>query len=120
MKTNLVEIFQTIRASLQPYAAMGFDADKNSENEYALVTEKGQKIDAIFFASVIIVADQVEFCLFRAQDAADIDPHLKPTLKALKASNGCFSITELDNKGLDNIEWALSEGFKIYKEKGWV
>ena len=40
MKTDLVEIFQTIRASLQPYAALGFSNRLNTDEVYDLWSDK--------------------------------------------------------------------------------
>ncbi|WP_379090413.1 hypothetical protein [Pedobacter sp. UC225_65] len=66
MKTDFVEIFQTIRASLQPYTANGFTAKVNSETNYELWSEKnvdieGREKDAVFFASVRILKGHVGF-----------------------------------------------------------
>jgi hypothetical protein len=40
-------------------------------------------------------------------------------LKLLKGKS-CFHLKALDEVLLSQIEDALAEGFKIYKEKGWV
>ncbi|RZL13790.1 MAG: hypothetical protein EOO89_16985 [Pedobacter sp.] len=121
MKTDLVEIFQTIRASLQPYAALGFEATINTEEDYQLITEKrldDTAAEALFFASVEIENSGVLFCIF-PKDNEQIAVQYKPALAALN-NNGCFTVTKLDDDLLASIEEALSEGYKIYKEKGWV
>lgn len=121
MKTDLIEIFQTIRASIQPYAAMGFEAKRNSENEFELTTESNEDYikKAVFFSSVVVKKDHVRFCLCRQKEHNAIKKFIKPPLQALY-SNGCFEIKELEDHQLINIELALSEGFKYYKEKGWI
>jgi len=45
MKTDLVEIFQTIRAGLQPYATRGYTVHENSESGYDLYSEKNIEVD---------------------------------------------------------------------------
>ncbi len=40
MKTDLIEIFQTIRAQIQPYAVEGFKNKTNSETAYHLYTDQ--------------------------------------------------------------------------------
>ena len=121
MKTDLVEIFQTIRASIQPYAAMGFDVKENSEKEFELTTESNEENlkKAVFFSSVFIEKDHVRFCLCTQEVEDEISKFIKPSLQVLYA-NKCFEIKELEDHQLVNIELALSEGFKLYKEKGWV
>ena len=118
MKKDVVEIFQTIRASLQPYAALGFGATENSETAYQLYTEKRldeTAEDAIYFGGVEIKGPVVEFCLF-PKDSTEFSP----AFSKLKNSNGCFQVTELGEEDVAEIEIALSEGYRIYKEKAWV
>lgn len=122
MKTDLVELFQTIRASIQPYAAMGFVAVINSEDEFKLETENGEGIVAeqtMFFSSVNIGKNHVRFCLGTDTDAAEIQQHIKSPLQAMFI-NGCYEFLELGDDQLRNVELALSEGYKLYKERGWV
>ncbi|RZK77027.1 MAG: hypothetical protein EOO92_13635 [Pedobacter sp.] len=108
MKTDLIEIFQTIRASMQPYAALGFDNRTSSETVYDLwsnknVTIEGEQWNEVFFASVVIENDAVIFSLLPEQ--------LKGEKKQLK---------ELDDAVLVAIEDALAAAFKEFKEKDWV
>ena len=68
MKTDLIEIFQTIRAALQPYATLGFNNRTNSEEKYDLWSEltvesESDKRTETFFVSVEIENDQVTFTL---------------------------------------------------------
>ena len=124
-KTDFVEIFQTIRASLQPFAVMGFDNRVNSETTYDLWSNKnvvidGKKRDEVFFASVVIQKGHVGFYFMPVYAEPDLkaifDEHL---LKLLKGKS-CFHVKALDEVLLSQIEDALAEGFKLYKEKGWV
>lgn len=122
MKTEMVELFQTIRASLQPYAAMGFEANVNTEAEFQLVTERRGR-DAsntpVFFSGIKIMNNHVRFCLFSDINSPELENVLKVTMKD-HLTNRCMNIDQLTDQLLNSIELALSEGFKFYKEKGWV
>lgn len=126
MKTDSVEIFQTIRANLQPYTANGFTARVNSETIYELWSEKlfdanGDKIDVVPFASVSIEDDAVIFCLSSIDEEVDIAKILHPDLINLSTHGGaCFSISKIDDKLLDQIINALGINFTNFKQKGWV
>jgi hypothetical protein len=124
-KTNFVEIFQTIRASLQPYAVMGFDNRVNSETNYDLWSNKnvvieGKKRDEVFFASVVIQKKYVGFYFMPVYAQPDMKQVFDEDLLKLLKGKSCFHIEALDELLLSHIEDALAEGFKIYKEKGWV
>jgi len=107
MKTDLIEIFQTIRAELQPYAALGFTNRTNSEEIYDLWSEKNIKAENIterFFAEVRIEAGKV---LFRY--AGDSE-----------AGKGQIEVTELDDIQLSKIQDELAVTHTAFKEQEWV
>lgn len=125
MKTDFVEIFQTIRAALQPYATLGFSNRINSETTYDLWSDKNVEIDGeerheVYFAGVTIHQGHVGFYfmpVYEAQDRKQIfDEHLLTLLKG----ESCFYIKQLDDTLLSNIESALAAGYKLYKERAWV
>lgn len=124
-KTDFVEIFQTIRASLQPYAVMGFDNRVNSETTYDLWSNKnvvieGKKRDEVFFASVVIQKGHVGFYFMPVYAEPDLKTVFDENLLKLLKGKSCFHLKALDEVLLSQIEDALAEGFKIYKEKAWV
>ncbi len=126
MKTDLVEIFQTIRANLQPYTANGFTARVNSETEYELWSEKlfdanGKKIDVVPFASISIKEDHVYFCLLSIHSNAELKETVNPELLKLSKKNDfCFAVSNIDEKMVDHIINALGINFANFKQKGWV
>ncbi|RZL40574.1 MAG: hypothetical protein EOP00_26475 [Pedobacter sp.] len=126
MKTDFVEIFQTIRANLQPYTANGFTARVNSETVYELWSEKlfdasGNKIDVVPFASVTIADDAVKFCLLSIDKVDDKSKIIHPDLSTLITDdNSCFSITKIDDKLLEQIISSLGANFANFKQKGWA
>lgn len=110
MKTDLIEIFQTIRAALQPYATLGFSNRINSEREYDLWADKnsvinGDKKTEVFFASLKIQDNNVEVNVLPEYLAE----HEPPLL-----------IRELDDIYLNQIEGKVAAGYKIFKENEWV
>ncbi|RZL38775.1 MAG: hypothetical protein EOO96_02150 [Pedobacter sp.] len=126
MKTDLIEIFQTIRANLQPYTANGFTARVNSETVYELWSEKlfdteGEKIDSLPFASVKIEEDYVQFCLLSTQSEVELSKIIHPDLMELSVNDtSCFNIVNLDDKLLDQIISTLGANFTDFKQNGWV
>jgi hypothetical protein len=110
MKTDLIEIFQTIRAALQPYTALGFNNRTNSEEKYDLWSEKNLEVDGekrteTFFASLNIVDDYVAF---------DLLP------EGLPQHERTMVIKELDDITMNLIEDKVAAGYKIFKEQEWV
>jgi hypothetical protein len=107
MKTDLIEIFQTIRAELQPYAALGFTNRINSEEAYDLWSEKNIKEENVterFFTEVRIEGDHVVFRY--ADDSA--------------AGNGEIEVTQLDDIQLSKIQDQLAVTHTTFKEQEWV
>ena len=124
MKTDLIEIFQTIRASLQPYATLGFDNRSNTEALYDLWSNKNVEIDGnlkneVFFTKISIEAGHVTLSLF-PEDINVGDVKVSDDLAELRTEDGNFSISELDDELLSQIEDAVAAAYKIYKDKGWV
>lgn len=125
MKTDFVEIFQTVRAGLQPYTANGFTATVNSETNYELWSERhvsfeGRKEAPMYFTSVKILKGYVGFYLM----AIYIEPEMKtafhPDLLKLLKGKSCFHIKKMDDTLMDQIDAALAVAFTFYKQKGWV
>lgn len=107
MKTDFIEIFQTIRAELQPYATLGFTNRINSEQAYDLWSEKNIKEESIterFFASIKIESDHV--CFTYSSLTGDAE------LKEM--------ITQLDDVLKLKIDTQLSATYKVFKEQMWV
>ena len=107
MKTDLIEIFQTIRAELQPYAALGFTNRLNSEEAYDLWSEKNIKQQGVterFFVEVKIEGAQV---VFRYADESS-------------EGKGQIEVTELDDLQLSKIQDQLAITHTTFKEQEWV
>lgn len=125
MKTDLVEIFQTIRAEMQPYASSGFDARVNSDSAYDLWSEKevtieNRKRKEVYFAGIVIRKDYVGFYYMPVYTEPDIKSIFHPSLLKLLKGKSCFHVKKLDDILLQQISDALAAGFKLYKQNGWV
>jgi hypothetical protein len=107
MKTDLIEIFQTIRAELQPYATLDFSNRTNSEEIYDLWSEKNIKAEGIterFFAEVKIASDHV---VFRYSSLTG-DSQLQKEVR------------QLDELTMKKLADELSATYKVFKEQEWV
>jgi len=125
MKTDFIEIFQTIRAVLQPYAALGFNNRINSETTYDLwsdteVVVSGKKRNEMYFAAVTIHKGHVGLYYMPVYAEPEMKKVFDPALLKLLKGKSCFHIKKLDEPLLAHIEAALAEGYRLYKEKGWV
>ena len=125
MKTDFIEIFQTIRAQMQPYAVEGFKVKTDSDLAYHLSTDQQlnkQHIEntEIYFFGVEVKSDYVGFYYNPIFTAKEIDLLFSPDLSSILKENDCFQITQLDNELLKSISNALKLGSKIYKQKGWA
>jgi hypothetical protein len=120
MKTDLVEIFQTIRAGIQPYASRGYTVHKNSEKEYDLFSEKnilveGEKSTERFFVGIYIEADKVDVRL----NTVDLKTSNQNLLSFGKHQNG-FSLVDLDSEKLKEVLLFVEIIHTHFKEKKWI
>ena len=120
MKTDLVEIFQTIRAGLQPYASRGYTVHENSETGYDLYSEKnieigGEKITERFFAGIYINNDQVEVKV----NVTDFETS-RQNLVSFGNDQAGLNIKELGDSKLKEIETLIEIIHTNFKEKEWI
>ncbi|WP_231459452.1 MULTISPECIES: hypothetical protein [unclassified Pedobacter] len=120
MKTDLVEIFQTIRASLQPFAALGYTVHENSETGYDLYSEKnievdGEKITERFFAGVYINGSEVEVKV----NTQEFEPS-NPNIIKFDSEKVGLKVNSLDNEKLKEIDTLVEIINVHFKEKEWV
>ena len=125
MKTDLIEIFQTIRASMQPYATLGFDNRSNSEQLYDLWSNKNVEIEGssrneVFFTSVEIKDSYVTVSLFPQDQKNHLQEIASPEILQLQNNESDFKIDRLDDQSLAQIEDTIAAAYKVYKDKGWV
>lgn len=120
MKTDLVEIFQTIRASIQPYASRGYTVHENSETGYDLYSEKnieveGEKITERFFIGVYINGNQVEVKLNTVEFEAS-----NQELVDFGSNHKGFKLSTLTDASLKEVEIFTEIIHVHFKEKEWI
>ncbi|WP_426329588.1 hypothetical protein [Pedobacter sp. R-06] len=120
MKTDLVEIFQTIRAGIQPYATRGYTVHENSENGYDLYSEKnielnGEKVTERFFSGVYINGDAVEVKI--NTDEFSTTNH---NLSDFGENKAGLKISALDDSKLKEVETLVEIIHTNFKEKEWI
>lgn len=125
MKTDLIEIFQTIRAQIQPYVVEGFKSKANSDSAFHLCTEEQAVLSApdkneVYFFGLQIKEDHVGFYFNPIYTTQEMKFLFNPDLLNLLKEDNCFHIIQLDDLLLEQISNALETGFKYYKQKGWV
>lgn len=125
MKTDLIEIFQTIRAQMQPYAVEGFKNKTNTDSAYHLCTEQQVVItelikNQVYFFGLEVKEDYVGLYFRPVYTAKEMDVVFSPDLVKQLKENDCFHITKLDDLLLEQISNALKGGFIFYKQKGWI
>ena len=120
MKTDLVEIFQTIRAGVQPYATRGYTVHENSETGYDLYSEKNietteGKITERFFIGIYINGDTVEVKLNAEEFTVNT-----PGLNHFEDEKVGFQISSLDDRKLNEIQTFVEIIHSNFKEKEWI
>lgn len=120
MKTDLVEIFQTIRAGIQPYATRGYTVHENSETGYDLYSEKNidvndEKVTERFFTGVYINGDKVEVKLNTSEFSTT-----NQELIHFGENTGGLAITKLDDTKLKEVGTLVEIIHTNFKEKEWI
>ena len=120
MKTDLVEIFQTIRAGLQPFSNRGYTAQQNTDEAFDLFSEKNieegdTKITERFLCGVYIEEQAVEVKM----NAKDFDSSNQEPVKFDGDFSG-FSVEELDDAKLQDILLQIEITHTKFKENGWI
>ncbi|MBO9675589.1 MAG: hypothetical protein J7577_19225 [Sphingobacteriaceae bacterium] len=120
MKTDLVEIFQTIRAGIQPYATRGYTVHENSETGYDLYSEKnielnGKKITERFFTGVYINGNEVEVKV-NTEEFSTKSQQLSP----FGENTAGLKIVQLDDAKLKEVETLVEIIHTHFKEKEWI
>ena len=123
MKTDLIEIFQTIRAAMNPYETLGFTNRLNTDEEYDLWSEKNviiadEKKSETYFAGLKINKNHVDF-YFMPDPAENKNIFDQDLLNFLHESSH-FQISELNEVLVEQIAEALNKGYKLFKNREWV
>ena len=80
----------------------------------------GRKRKELFFAAVIIQTGYVGFYYMPVYVDTSLKGVLGPGLLMLLRGKSCFHIKKLDSDLERQIAKALSEGYSLYKKRGWI
>ncbi len=123
---ELVSIYNTLKPLLKEYEKKGFKPKIDLDSKYDLwsldidiFAFKKQRTE-MYFAWLIIQSNYVGFYFM----PITVDPKYtkiigKDLLATLKGKS-CFHIKKLDDTIIKQIKDALAEGYKLYKERGWI
>jgi hypothetical protein len=124
---ELDRIFDRIEAALRLYSPLlaartGMVRDKRdlhlwSEKEVEIA---GRKRDEVFFAGAIVQKGYVGFYYMPVHTDAERDDLFSPQLLPLLKGKSCFHVEKLGVELLGHIEDALTKGFRLHRERGWV
>ena len=125
MKTDLIEIFQTIRASMQPYETLGFNSRINSDKDYDLWSDKnvvllGKERNEVYFAGLKIMTSSVTLHFMLIYTNPEVKELLHPDLLKLLKGKSCFHFKKLDETMMEHVANAFEVGYKFYKQHEWV
>jgi len=120
MKTDPVEIFQTIRAGVQPYATRGYTVHKNTDTGYDLYSEKNivigvEKITERFFTGIYIDGNEV---LVKINTTEFELPN--QNLFDFGEDKAGLKINKLDDKKLKEVKTLVEIIHTHFKEKEWI
>jgi hypothetical protein len=117
-------IFDEVVSLLSPYAPP-FEVRRDAKDGYHLWSNKPVEIDGrkhkeLFFAGVIPQKSYVGFYYMPVYTDPERKAMFKPELLARLKGKSCFHLRTLDHEMTQQIEKALADGFKLYKDRGWV
>jgi hypothetical protein len=122
--TDLNEIFNTLKPHLAAYAPP-FTPKHDEEGYYDLWSIKdlvieGRKRSEVYFGAIIIQKSYVGFYFMPVYVESEMKPVFAPELLKLLKGKSCFHIKKLTPELLEQIKFALSTGFELYKQRGWI
>jgi len=80
-----------------------------------------QKVDGIYFASVVPKPKDVRFYFFPMYTHSDaLKPSMSPELAKRLKGKSCYHIKSLDENLQKELESLVAEAVKLYQNDGWL
>lgn len=123
---ELVAIYDQLRVLLRSYESETMTPKFDIEGKYDLwsheegIVVNGKPRKEVFFAGLIIQSSYVGFYFMPVYADAELESVFSERLLALKKGKSCFHVKRTDAELLQDIAHALSAGFELYRERGWV
>ncbi len=120
----LLPLFAEVKALLEPYARR-LAVRRDDPGYYDLWSEKdvvvaGRERKEVYFAGLVIQKSHVGFYFMPVYADQDLSAVFGPDLLATLKGKSCFHIRRLTPELRDQIQAALSAGWRLYEERGWV
>ena len=120
----LLPLFAEVKALLEPYARR-LTVRRDDPGYYDLWSEKdvvvaGRERREVYFAGLVIQKSHVGFYFMPVYADQDLSAVFGPDLLATLKGKSCFHIRRLTPELRDQIQAALSAGWRLYEERGWV
>jgi hypothetical protein len=101
------------------------EAKGDPKQAYALWSDKpavvhGRERPEIYFAGLIQQKNYVGFYYMPVYAEPERKAMFKPELLSRLKGKSCFYLTKLDPELKRQIKDALADGFRLYKQQGWV
>jgi hypothetical protein len=121
---ELLEIFERLKAILKKYEnplKPKFDLDSKYDLwSFKEIDIAGRKRKEVYFAGLIIQSRYVGFYFMPIYTDAALTEVFKPELLKLLKGKSCFHIKKLDPELEHQIQEALTVGYQLYRERGWI
>lgn len=122
---ELVAIYHRLKPLLKVYEKKGFIPKIDLDSKYDLRSIKdifafGKQRKEMFFAGLIIQSNYVGFYFMPITTDPRHSKIIGKELLTMLKGKSCFHIKKLDDTLIKQIESALSEGHKLYKEWGRI
>ena len=117
-------IFDEVVSMLEAYSPP-FEVRRDTKDGYHLWSTKpvvidGRKYKEFFFAGVVPQKHYIGFYYMPVYTDPERKTLFKPELLARLKGKSCFYLTKLDPELKEQLKDALEDGFKLYKERGWI
>jgi hypothetical protein len=118
------EIVDEVVSLLAKYSPP-FEVRRDAKDGYHLWSNKpvvidGRKHKEFYFAGVIPQKNYIGFYYMPVYTDPERKALFKPELLARLKGKSCFHLRKLEPELRAQINAALEDGFKLYKDKGWV
>ena len=124
---DLTEIFDRLERLLSQYAPplVVRSGGVKGKRDYQLWSERplvieGRRRKEVYFAGIIGQRGYIGFYFMPVHTHEDQVELFAPELLALLQGKSCFHVKRLDDSLERHIEDALSHGFELYRQRGWV
>ena len=124
MKTEIVEIRETLKATLKDFLGplkVRVDKPSNFEVNGTIEAPQGKKtVQGIYFSSIVPKEKDVRFYFYPAYTHPEEFQNLSDKLKKFKKGKSCFHIKHLDEELELEIKQMVSKAIDVYRGEGWL